>query len=83
MLENFRYNFFCTAKTNHCKIKNGVGFMKKYANLDGLLADSETAKIFFSSLPDYVQGAVMKIGSTIFTEDELHRCAERVMHEFN
>ena len=83
MLEKFLYIFFGTAKTNYRKIKKRSGFMKKYANLDGLLAGSETAKIFFSSLPDYVQGAVMKNGSTIFTEDELHRCAERVMHEFN
>lgn len=57
--------------------------MKKYANLDGLLAGCETAKIYFSSLPDYVQGAVMKNGSRIFTEDELHRFAESAMHEFN
>lgn len=57
--------------------------MKKFANLDGLLAGSETAKIFFSSLPDYVQGAAMKNGSNIFTEDELHRFAEKTMHEFN
>lgn len=57
--------------------------MKKYADLDGLLAGCETAKIYFASLPDYVQGAVMKNGSRIFTEDELHRCAENAMHEFN
>ena len=57
--------------------------MKKYENLDGLLAGSETAKIFFTSLPDYVQGAALRNGSQILTEDELHRFAEKTMHEFN
>lgn len=57
--------------------------MKKYENLDGLLAGCETAKIYFSSLPDYVQGAVIKNGSGILTEEELHRFAENAMHEFN
>lgn len=56
--------------------------MRKYENLDGLLSGSETAKIFFASLPDYVQGAVMKKSSNIRTEDELHNAAEKVMHEF-
>ena len=57
--------------------------MKKYENLDKLLAGSETAKIFFTSLPDYVQGAALRNGSKIFTEDELHRFAEKTMHDFN
>lgn len=57
--------------------------MRKYDNLDSLLGSSETAKIYFASLPDYVQGAVLKSGSKIRTEDELHRVAEDAMHEFN
>lgn len=56
--------------------------MKKYDNLDSLLAGCETAKIYFASLPDYVQGAVIKRGSNILTEEQLHRCAESAMHEF-
>lgn len=56
--------------------------MKKYENLDSLLNGCETAKIYFASLPDYVQGAVMKKSFNIRTEDELHRTAENVMHEF-
>lgn len=56
--------------------------MKKFDNLDSLLAGSETAKIYFASLPDYVQGAVIKRGSNILTEEQLHRCAENAMHEF-
>ena len=56
--------------------------MRKYENLDSLLAGCETAKIYFASLPDYVQGAVIKKGSTILTEEQLHRCAEIAMHEF-
>lgn len=56
--------------------------MRKYENLDSLLRGSETAKIFFTSLPDYVQGAVLKKSSDIRTEDELHNAAENVMHEF-
>ncbi|MCH5194073.1 MAG: hypothetical protein J1F11_08940 [Oscillospiraceae bacterium] len=57
--------------------------MKKYENLDNLLAECETAKTYFSSLPDYVQGAVMKRSSSIFTETELHRVAENAMNDFN
>ncbi len=56
--------------------------MKKFENLDNLLSGSETAKIYFASLPDYVQGAVLKKSSNIRTEDELHNAAESAMHEF-
>lgn len=56
--------------------------MRRFENLDSLLNGSETAKIFFASLPDYVQGAVMKRSNDIRTEDELHSAAEKVMHEF-
>ncbi len=61
----------------------GADSMKKFENLDGLLAGSETAKIFFTSLPDYVQGAALRNSGNIFTEEELHRFAEKTMHEFN
>ncbi len=57
--------------------------MSKYENLDSLLGSCETAKIYFASLPDYVQGAVLKNSSKIRTEEELHRIAESTMHEFN
>ena len=63
--------------------ERNVTDMKKYENLDKLLAGSETAKIFFTSLPDYVQGAALRNGSKILTEDELHRFAEKTMHDFN
>ncbi len=56
--------------------------MIKFENLDSLLSGSETAKIFFASLPDYVQGAVMKKSSSIRTEEELHSEAENAAHEF-
>ena len=56
--------------------------MRKFDNLDSQLAGCETAKIYFASLPDYVQGAVIKKGSNILTEEQLHRCAENAMHEF-
>ena len=55
--------------------------MRKYENLDSLLRGSETAKIFFASLPDYVQGAVMKSSSSIRTEDELHSTAVSATQE--
>lgn len=57
--------------------------MKRFENLDSLLAGSETAKIFFASLPDYVQGAALRNSTKILTEDELHRFAEKTMHEFH
>ncbi len=57
--------------------------MKKYDNLDSLLNNCETAKIYFASQPDYVQGAVMKNSTNIRTEEELHRIAEKTRNEFN
>ena len=57
--------------------------MDKYKNLDSLLNSCETAKIYFASQPDYVQGAVMKNGADIRTEEELHRIAEKTRNEFN
>ncbi len=57
--------------------------MNKYENLDSLLGNCETAKIYFASQPDYVRGAVMKNSSNIRTEAELHRIAEKARNEFN
>lgn len=57
-------------------------YMNKFENLDILLNECETAKIYFTSLPDYVQGAVLKNSSNIQTENELHRIAENAMHDF-
>ncbi len=63
-------------------MKGRKSSMKKFENLDSLLNGCETAKIYFASLPDYVQGAVLKKSSGIRTEDELHTVAESAMHEF-
>lgn len=50
--------------------------------LDKLLSESSSAKIFYSSLPDYVQGAIMKNTDKITDEETLRREADRIMHEF-
>ncbi|MBQ2823079.1 MAG: hypothetical protein IJF18_00695 [Oscillospiraceae bacterium] len=57
--------------------------MNSTTSFDELLNSSESAKIFFASLPDYVRGAVVKNSVNISSEDELHRFADSVMHEFN
>lgn len=51
-------------------------------NLDRLLAASESAKIFYGSLPDYVRGAVIKNSDKITDEETLRRFADNIMHEF-
>ncbi len=51
-------------------------------NLDNLLSSSESAKIFYCTLPDYVQGAVIKNSDRITDEDSLRDFAEKIMHEF-
>lgn len=51
-------------------------------NLDRLLAASESAKIFYVSLPDYVRGAVIKNSDKITDEETLRRFADNIMHEF-
>ena len=56
--------------------------MKISDGFDRLLLKSDSAKMYFASLPDYVQGAVIKNSSRIDTEDELHRFAEKTMREF-
>ncbi|MGN0642800.1 MAG: hypothetical protein ACI4JJ_06605 [Huintestinicola sp.] len=56
---------------------------KKINGLDSVLASSEKAKQFFGSLPDYIQGGVMLHADSINSEDDLHSCADMVMHEFD
>lgn len=51
-------------------------------NLDRVLSASETAKIFYGSLPDYVRGAILKNSDKITDEEALHRFADSIMHEF-
>lgn len=51
--------------------------------LDRLLSESDSAKIFYGSLPDYVQGAIMREMNNICDEESLHREADRIMHDFN
>lgn len=55
--------------------------MKKNG-LNELLESSSTAQNFFGSLPDYVQGGIMLRSNEISSEDDLHRCAEMIFHEF-
>ncbi len=57
--------------------------MNSSTSFDALLNTSESAKIFFASLPDYVRGAVLKNSTKITNEDELHNFADSIMHEFN
>lgn len=54
----------------------------KNNGLNSLLQSSEQAKNFFGSLPDFVQGGIMLRSDTIKTEDDLHKCAENIFHEF-
>ncbi len=51
-------------------------------NLNALLKSNATAQNFFGSLPDYVQGGIMLHSSEIMNEDDLHRCADMIFHEF-
>lgn len=50
--------------------------------LNSLLERSSEAKTFFGSLPDFVQGGIMLRSSEINSEDDLHKCAESIFHEF-
>ncbi len=51
-------------------------------SLNSLLESSREAKMFFGSLPDFVQGGIMLKSDAIKTEDDLHQCAESIFHEF-
>ena len=57
--------------------------MHRYRNLDSLLNSCETAKVYFTSLPDYVRGAAVKHSEKIRSEDDLHKFADGIIHEFN
>lgn len=50
-------------------------------NLDGLLENCESARIYFGSLPDYIQGAVIRNADRITDEEELHRFSDTVRRE--
>lgn len=54
----------------------------KNNGLNSLLQSSEQAKSFFGSLPDYVQGGIMLSSDSIKTEDDLHKCADKIFAEF-
>lgn len=51
-------------------------------SLNALLESSNEARTFFGSLPDFVQGGIMLRSSEINSEDDLHKCAESIFHEF-
>lgn len=53
------------------------------ADLNKLLETNSRAKAFFGALPDFVQGGVMLHASEINNEEDLHKCAESIYHEFD
>ncbi len=55
--------------------------MKNENNLTSLLQNNASAKEFFLTLPDYVQGAVEKNATNISSESELKDCARSVFKE--
>ena len=52
-------------------------------SFDKLLNSSESARIYYGALPDYVRGAVVQNSASIKTEEELHSFADKVRNEFN
>lgn len=50
---------------------------------DRLLCSSESARIFYGALPDYIRGAVVQNSASISTEEELHSFADKVKNQFN
>ena len=52
-------------------------------SFDKLLNSSESARIYYGALPDYVRGAVVQNSTSIKTEEELHSFADKVRNEFN
>lgn len=57
--------------------------MKQENNLDKLLNSSDSARIYYGSLPDYVRGAVVQNSTAISTEEELHHFADKVKNQFS
>lgn len=47
--------------------------------LQGLLSESASAKEYFLSLPEYVQGMIQQRSTSIQSEDELRRYAENLL----
>lgn len=47
--------------------------------LNDLLSKSASAKEYFMSLPDYVQGMIQQRSGHVQSEDELHRYAENLL----
>lgn len=54
----------------------------QYKNLTAVLEATDSAKSFFTALPDYIQGGVMLHSDSIKSEDDLHKCAENIFREF-
>jgi hypothetical protein len=53
--------------------------MNKAKDLYDLIDTDVTAKQYFMSLPDYVQGMIQQRIDNIQTSDELHRYAENLL----
>ena len=51
-------------------------------SLNALLESNTEARTFFGSLPDFVQGGIILRSTEINTEEDLHKCAESIFHEF-
>ncbi len=51
-------------------------------SLEKLLETNQKAQTFFGSLPDFVQGGIMLRSGEIKNENDLHKCAESIFHEF-
>ncbi|WP_312645706.1 hypothetical protein [Hydrogenoanaerobacterium sp.] len=61
---------------NNSSFHNGA-FAK--GGLNDLLSQSASAKEYFMSLPDYIQGMIQQRTGNIQSEDELHRYAENLL----
>lgn len=57
--------------------------MENTNSLDKLLNSSDSARIYYGALPDYVRGAVVQNSSAITSEEELHKFADKVKNQFN
>lgn len=51
-------------------------------SLNSLLESNDRAKNFFGALPDYVQGGIMLRSDKIRSEEDLHKCADSILSEF-
>ncbi|MCC8042065.1 MAG: hypothetical protein LIO69_00825 [Oscillospiraceae bacterium] len=51
-------------------------------NLSAVLNESKSARDYFGSLPDYIQGGVMLHSDRINSEETLHECVESIFREF-